>query len=110
MGDEFSHDLRLGLVAAFSGWQHYNETLLSYSLPHITRFIISLSMVGVASSAILSVLLLPPRKEKLGISDYGIYVFQWLLMPFTLIVFGAFPGIEAQTRLALAGNGAWVSG
>jgi cellulose synthase/poly-beta-1,6-N-acetylglucosamine synthase-like glycosyltransferase len=102
----------LGWLPLFLGGRHYNETLLAYSLPHITRFIISLSMIGVASSAILSVLLLPPREEKLGIADYAAYVLQWILMPFTLIIFGAFPAIEAQTRLALGGKwrlGFWVT-
>ena len=94
----------LGWLPLFLGGGHYNETLLSYNLPHITRFIISLSMVGVASSALLSILLLPPREEQLRIRDYGIYILQWFLMPFTLTIFGAIPGIEAQTRLALGGK------
>jgi hypothetical protein len=102
----------LGWLPLFLGGKHYNETLLAYSLPHITRFIISLSMIGVASSAVLSILLLPQRKERLRPEDYGIYILQWLLMPFTLVIFGAIPGIEAQTRLALGGKwrlGFWVT-
>jgi cellulose synthase/poly-beta-1,6-N-acetylglucosamine synthase-like glycosyltransferase len=104
----------LGWLPLFLGGQHFNFTLLSYNLPRITRFIISLSMVGVASSAILSFTLLPPKRsgEGLGATDYLIYFLQWLLMPITLIIFGAFPGIEAQTRLALGGKyrlGFWVT-
>jgi hypothetical protein len=102
----------LGWLPLFLGGKHYNETLLAYNLPHITRFIIMLSMIGVASSAVLSILILPPRQEKLRIRDYGVYILQWVLMPFTLIIFGALPGIEAQTRLALGGKwrlGFWVT-
>ena len=102
----------LGWLPLFLGGKHYNETLLAYNLPHITRLIISLSMVGIASSAVLSILLLPPRQQKLRIRDYGMYLLQWVLMPFTLIIFGAFPGIEAQTRLAVGGKwrlGFWVT-
>ncbi len=102
----------LGWLPIFFGGRQYNETLLAYSLPHVTRFIISLSMIGIASSAVLSILLLPPRRDKPGIGDYGIYILQWLLMPLTLMVFGAIPGIEAQTRLALGGRwrlGFWVT-
>ena len=35
-----------------------------------------------------------------------------MLMPLTLIIFGAFPGLEAQTRLMLGGRfrlGFWVT-
>ena len=102
----------LGWLPLLIGGRSYGETLLAYSLPHITRFIISLSMVGIASSAVLSIILLPPRKGKLGLKDYGIYILQWLLMPLTLVIFGAIPGIEAQTRLALGGKwrlGFWVT-
>jgi hypothetical protein len=86
--------------------------VLSYNLPHITRFIVALSMVGVASSAVLSVLLLPKPSGGLTVKDYSVFILQWVLMPFTLIIFGAFPGLEAQTRLMLGGKwrlGFWVT-
>lgn len=102
----------LGWLPLILGGRHFSTLLIAYNLPRITRFIISLSMVGVASSAILAVLLLPPRKGGLGLTDYAIYLLQWLLMPFTLVAFGAIPGIEAQTRLMLGGKyrlGFWVT-
>ncbi len=102
----------LGWLPVMIGGAHFNHTLLSYGLPKITRYIISLSMVGIASSAILGILLLPPRPKWFRIRHYVIYVLQWALMPITLIVFGAFPGLEAQTRLALGGKyklGFWVT-
>jgi hypothetical protein len=102
----------LGWLPLFFGGHHFNETLLSYNLPHLTRFIISLSMIGVASSAILSFLILPPKPKGIRVSEYCVYFLQWLLMPVTLIVFGAIPAIEAQTRLMLGGKrrlGFWVT-
>jgi cellulose synthase/poly-beta-1,6-N-acetylglucosamine synthase-like glycosyltransferase len=104
----------LGWLPLFLGGRHFGTSLLAYSLPRITRWIISLSMIGVASSAILSILLLPSRRDGRGTGamDYAIYVLQWIFMPLTLIVFGAIPGIEAQTRLALGGKyrlGFWVT-
>ena len=69
-------------------------------------------MIGVASSAVLALFFLPPKERGIGVKDYAVYILQWLLMPFTLIAFGAIPGIEAQTRLLLGGRfrlGFWVT-
>jgi hypothetical protein len=98
----------LGWLPLALGGRHFGNSVLSYNLPHITRFIITLSMVGVASSALLSIFLLPKKPGGLTAVDYLILV----LMPFTLIIFGAFPGLEAQTRLMLGGRfrlGFWVT-
>jgi hypothetical protein len=102
----------LGWLPLFLGGAHFNYTLLSYSLPRITRWIMSLASVGIVSSAILSVVLLPPKPRGTRWYDYAAYFLQWILMPVTLIVFGAFPGLEAQTRLMLGGRarlGFWVT-
>jgi hypothetical protein len=102
----------LGWLPLLLGGTHFNSTLLSYNLPRITRLIISLSMLGIVSSAILSIMLLPPRIAKMRLRDYVIYFLQWAFMPITLIIFGAFPGLEAQTRLMLGGKwrlGFWVT-
>ncbi len=94
----------LGWLPLFLGGEHFNYTLISYNLPHITRFIISLSMIGIVSSAILSIILLPPKPTKPRWWEYLIYLAQWVFMPLTLVLFGAFPGLEAQTRLMLGGR------
>lgn len=102
----------LGWLPLVLGGERFSYTLLSYNLPYITRFIISLSMVGIVSSAILSILLLPPKPTGTRWRDYLVYFLQWILMPLTLIVFGAFPGLEAQTRLMLGGRfrlGFWIT-
>lgn len=104
----------LGWLPLILGGRNFNNSLLSYGLPRITRFIIGLSMIGIVSSAILSILLLPPKGKgaSLGPWGYALYFFQWALMPITLIIFGAFPGLEAQTRLMLGGRfrlGFWVT-
>jgi hypothetical protein len=103
----------LGWLPLMLGGGHFNHTLLSYSLPHVTRLIVSLSMIGVASSAILSFAFLPAKNSgSLGARDYFVYFFQWILMPLTLIAFGTIPAMEAQTRLALGGRyklGFWVT-
>ena len=102
----------LGWLPLALGGRHFGTSVLSYNLPHITRFIVALSMIGVASSAVLSVMLLPKPPGGLTMKDYSIFILQWVLMPFTLIIFGAFPGLEAQTRLMVGGKwrlGFWVT-
>jgi cellulose synthase/poly-beta-1,6-N-acetylglucosamine synthase-like glycosyltransferase len=102
----------LGWLPLLLGGRHFGASLLSYSLPRITRWIISLSMVGIAGSAVLSILLLPRRPGGHTVTDYFLYFLQWVFMPVTLIIFGAFPAVEAQTRLMLGGKyrlGFWVT-
>ncbi len=102
----------LGWLPLVLGGREFNDTLLSYSLPHVTRYIMTFSMIGIATSAVVGILLLPPRPEWFRPWHTFLYIVQWALMPITLIVFGALPGLEAQTRLALGGRwrlGFWVT-
>ena len=102
----------LGWLPVILGGKNFNVSLLSYSLPSITRFIVEISMIGVASAAFFSILLLPPRPEPLRWHQYIWYLVQWLFLPLTLIVFGCFPALESQTRLMLGGKwrlGFWVT-
>lgn len=102
----------LGWLPLVLGGEAFNLTLLSYSLPRITRTVMSLTMFGIVSSAILSIILLPPKPKWLKPWHYALYAIQWALMPLTLILFGAIPALEAQTRLMLGGRfrlGFWVT-
>lgn len=102
----------LGWLPALIGSGDFGHSLLSYSLPQVTRFIIGLSMLGVATSAMTGILLLPPRPAGVRRINYLWYVLEWILIPITLTVFGAFPGLEAQTRLMFGGKfrlGFWVT-
>lgn len=102
----------LGWLPLIVGGREFRTTLLSYSLPRITRAVMGLAMIGIASSAIISMMLLPPRPAWFRKRHYALYFLQWLLLPLTLIVFGAVPGLEAQTRLMLGGRfrlGFWAT-
>lgn len=94
----------LGWLPVVLGGNAFHLTVLSYSLPEITRNILFLSSFGIISSAVLSIALLPPRPKWFRGRHYLLYIVQWLLMPVTLIIFGAIPGLEAQTRLMLGGK------
>ena len=91
----------LGWLPLFLGGQAFNITLLSYNLPQITRLIMTMAMVGLATSAIYGVMILPARPQKYSPRRYFFMIAQWILMPVTIIIFGSLPGLEAQTRLML---------
>jgi len=102
----------LGWLPIYLGGKEFNTTLLSYNLPVITQTLMRFAMVGLITSAVISTSLLPPRPKHYGKWRSFSMVFQWVLMPFTIIVFGAIPGLEAQTRLMLGGRwrlGFWVT-
>lgn len=89
----------LGWLPVVVGGPKFNQTVLSLNLPQFTRAIMSLAMVGLISSAVLSIILLPPRPPRYRRHKYILMLLQWLLFPVTTILLGAFPGLEAQTRL-----------
>lgn len=89
----------LGWLPIWLGGDQFTFSVLSFNLPEITRTILMFASVGIATSAILSITLLPPKPEGFRRRHYILYVLQWIFLPVTLIVFGAFPAIEAQTRL-----------
>ncbi len=91
----------LGWLPLALGGEKFNLTVLSYNLPRLTRTIMTLAMVGLVSSAIYSTILLPPRPPGHPFRKYFYMIFQWALMPITIIFFGSIPGLEAQTRLML---------
>ena len=102
----------LGWLPIYLGGKAFNTTLLSYNLPLITQTLMRFAMVGLITSAIISTALLPPRPKHYGKWKSLSMVLQWVLMPFTIIIFGAIPGLEAQTRLMLGGRwrlGFWVT-
>src|SRR3989344_7448153 len=100
----------LGWLPVVVGGSKFNQSVLSLNLPQFTRVIMSLAMIGLISSAVLSVVLLPPRPLHYRRFKYLWMVLQWILFPITTIILGALPGLEAQTRLMLGKYlGFWVT-
>jgi hypothetical protein len=69
--------------------------------PFTLENIMRLAMVGVFVSAALSLTLLPPRPKSVKSHTWLVMIAQWALLPVTFILFGAFPAIDAQTRLMI---------
>jgi len=91
----------LGWLPTIIGSGRFSETLLSYNLPYITRFIMNAAMIGLVFTAILAINLLPPRPPHYGRFKYLWAALQWVLFPVNMILFGSIPALDAQTRLAL---------
>jgi hypothetical protein len=76
-------------------------SVLVQNAPFTLEWLMRLAMLGVLVSGIVSLTLLPhPPAEKRHWHWLGM-IAQWILLPITFVVFGAFPAIDAQTRLML---------
>ncbi|MEK7574174.1 MAG: glycosyltransferase family 2 protein [Patescibacteria group bacterium] len=88
-----------GWLPVAIGGENFDISLLSYNLPRVTSFIMTLASAGIVTSAVLALSLLPPKPTKMKTRHYFLYLAQWMLMPLTLIILGSLPALEAQTRL-----------
>lgn len=91
----------LGWLPLILGNAEFKTTILAFNLPYVTQWILTLAMIGIPTSAILSILLLPSRPVNFGRAKYFWMFIQWILVPINLVIFGAIPALESQTRLML---------
>ncbi|XOU94970.1 MAG: glycosyltransferase family 2 protein [Candidatus Kerfeldbacteria bacterium] len=76
-------------------------SVAAQNAPEILQFLMTAGMVGLVVQAILSSTLLPGRPKHHKPWRFIWMILQWVLVPITLILFGSFPAIDAQTRLML---------
>jgi hypothetical protein len=91
----------IGWMPLILGGVHFNTTVLSNNLPAVSRTLMIVAMVGLVLSAIISTRLLPKRPPQYGLVKSLAMILQWLILPVSIIIFGAIPGLEAQTRMML---------
>jgi len=95
--------LLLGWLPLVLGGKPFTNTLLSFNLPFVTRNLMMVAMLGLVLAAFISFSFMPrlpddhPRRK----AKYLIAALQWLMVPFTIVIFGAIPGLHAQTNLAI---------
>ncbi|MBM3257446.1 MAG: glycosyltransferase family 2 protein [Candidatus Liptonbacteria bacterium] len=102
----------LGWMPSLIGGEEFRSSLFSYNIGGVTRVIMIMAMIGVITAAEIALALLPPRPSWFRRRHAFVYILEWLLLPITLIFFGALPGLEAQTRLMLGGKwrlGFWIT-
>ncbi len=102
--------LVFGWLPILLGGKSFNFTILSFNLPILTGRIMTISMLGMLVSAVLSTMLLPPLPKGMSqLKKISVFL-QWIFLPVTLILFGAFPALDAQIRLMLGKYmGFWVT-
>lgn len=100
----------LGWLPLVVGGTAFSRSVLSFHLPILTRDIMLLAMLGLITSAIISIMLMPPRPKSYGVHNWFWVGLQWVLFPINFIVFGAIPALDAQTRLMVGHYmGFWVT-
>lgn len=93
--------LFLGWLPLMLGGDNFNATVLSHNLPQITRNLMSIALIGVLSCIVVSTLLSRLTPFRISRRKILFMIAQWLFLPVSLVIFGAIPAIEAQTRLML---------
>jgi hypothetical protein len=100
----------LGWAPIFLGTREFHQTVLSYELPILVRNMLTFAMIGLIVSAVIALSLTPPRPEGHSRFKYVVMALQWIMVPMTMIVFSAIPGLDAQTRLMFGRYmGFWVT-
>ncbi len=105
------------LLIFLLGWLPFSVARISsrpeivfQNAPITLQWIMTCAMLGVFASAVLSLPLLPSRPQHMRKYHHVVMLLQWMLLPFTFILFGAIPAIDAQTRLLLGKRlGFWVT-
>ena len=87
------------LLAALVPFLINPESYLTNQLPQIARWIQTVATVGILFSLYLSFRTLPPKPERYKRHRNVWMALQWVLLPVTTIVYGAFAAIYSQTRL-----------
>ncbi len=100
----------LGWLPVLLGGREFNYSILSYNLPMLTRTMMTLSMLGLFLCAAIAASFIPRAPEGYSGWRKTMMFVQWIITPITIIIFGALPAIDAQTRLMLGKYmGFWVT-
>jgi len=89
-----------------------HATAFAQNSPLILEKIMTFGSLGLILNAVLMTIILPKKPINKHWLVYPLMVLEWVLIPFTMIIFGSIPATDAQTRLMLGGKyrlGFWVS-
>lgn len=89
----------LGRLPLWVASEEVRQSALWFNAPHVLGILMTLAMAGLVVSAIFSIPMLPPKPASHPNHKYIIMILQWALLPVTLIIVSAIPGIDAVTHM-----------
>jgi cellulose synthase/poly-beta-1,6-N-acetylglucosamine synthase-like glycosyltransferase len=95
----------VSIIVTIGGWlplwvnpQAYHD-VVAHQLPDVIGIIQRVALVGLFITVFLAFKLLPPRPERYKRHRTIFMLLQWVLMPFTSIIYSSFSALYSQTRL-----------
>ncbi len=82
--------------------KNFSRTVFGQKLPKVASFMMTMTTIAFISTIILDFFIKPRRKKKVSILQIILEQFQWITFPIVSFIFGAVPGLDAQTRLLFA--------
>ena len=95
----------VSLLVAVGGWiplwinSEATRSIPAHQLPEVVSTIQQIALVGLFITVFLSFKMLPPRPERYKRRRTYAMVAQWVLMPFTAIIYSAVSALYSQGRL-----------
>lgn len=100
----------LGWLPLILGGSRFNEQVLAFNLPLMTRVIMQVATCFLIFSVYINMVIIPPRPRQFSRWRTVSMILQWIFVPIVSTVFGSFPAIDSQTRLMLGKYmGFWVT-
>jgi cellulose synthase/poly-beta-1,6-N-acetylglucosamine synthase-like glycosyltransferase len=79
----------------------FGRTTLGYTVPKISSFVLTVSLVFLIVMLVLDRIYKPQRPKNFPLWRALLLPFEFILMPVAGFVFGALPGLDAHTRLMM---------
>lgn len=91
----------MGRLPLYVAGKDIQQTALFQNTPFVLQTLMFVAMIGMASIALLSLTIIPPRPKRKPRYSAAIMLLQWVFLPVTMILFGSLPAAESQTRLMI---------
>lgn len=100
----------LGWITVIYGGTEFQQTVLAFNLPRVSRNLLTIATAGLFLNMALSLFLLPPPPPGTHKRKYIWMALQWVLVPLISWTLGTLPVLDAVTRLMVGKYlGFWVT-